>query len=121
MRLFNGPAWPWLWGEKEVGIPGEVELLESPWSGGRNIDLYFGPVMVEMRVPNDPREDRGARVEAQMEEAVEQMRQEAAQRGANAIACPSIEIEPFGEITVIRAVGSAFALFPPRWDGTGGI
>lgn len=104
-----------------MGIPGEVELLESPWSGGRKIDLYFGSVLVEMRVPNEPREDRPERVAARMEEAVCQMREEAAKRGANAVACPAMEIEPFGETTVIRAGGSAFLLFPPRWDGTGGI
>lgn len=95
----------------------DVQILESPWSGGRTIESYYGPVQVLVRVPSAPRLGRSERIAAGICEAVEQMRHIAAARGANAIASPALEIDPFGESIEIRAGGSAFELRPtaPKW------
>jgi hypothetical protein len=94
-----------------------VQILESPWSGGRTIESYYGPVQVLVRVPSVPRLGRSERIAAGIREAVDQMRHIAAARGANAIASPALEIDPFGESIVIRAGGSAFELrqTSPKW------
>ena len=95
----------------------DVQILESPWSGGRTIESYYGPVQVVVRVPGTPRLGRPERIAAGIREAVEQMRHIAAARGANAIASPALEIDPFGESIEIRAGGSAFELraTTPKW------
>jgi hypothetical protein len=95
----------------------DVQILESPWSGGRTIESYYGPVQVLVRVPGAPRVGRSDRIAAGIREAVEQMRHIAAARGANAIASPALEIDPFGESIEIRAGGSAFELraTTPKW------
>jgi hypothetical protein len=88
----------------------EVQILETPWSGGRTIESYYGPVQVVVRVPSAPCGDRSERIFAGISEAVDQMRHIAASRGANAIASPALDIDPFGEDIEIRAGASAFEL-----------
>lgn len=88
----------------------DVVILESPWSGGRRIERYFGPVLVVMLVPRDPRDGYSDRVSEGINQALEQMQDIAAARGANAIASPALEIDPFGENVEIRVGGSAFEL-----------
>jgi hypothetical protein len=95
----------------------EVQILESPWSGGRTIESYYGPVQVLVQVPSSPRQGRSERIADGIVDAVNQLRYMAAARGANAIASPALEIDPFGENIEIRAGGSAFELrsTTPKW------
>lgn len=90
--------------------PSDVQILESPWSGGRTIESYYGPVQVFVKVPSDPAKGRSDRVAAGIQEALDQMCRLAAARGSNAIASPALEVDPFGENVEIRAGGSAFEL-----------
>lgn len=88
----------------------DVVILESPWSGGHRIECYFGPVQVLVLVPRDPRDGYSERLSEGINQALEQMQDIAAARGANAIASPALEIDPFGENVQIRVGGSAFEL-----------
>lgn len=96
----------------------DILILESPWKDGRSIESYCGPVCAAVEVLNAPPQDRVDRILAGIDEAIEAIQSVAAERGANAIACPALEIDPFGEKIVIRAGGSAFELkpqAPSRW------
>lgn len=97
--------------------PSDVLVLESPWSGGRTIESYWGPVGIVVRVPHEPRATWEERVLEGIDDAFGKVRADAARLGANAICSPALDVDPFGQEVEISFRASAFQLRgTPKWS-----
>lgn len=84
-----------------------AEFLDSPWCRGRRIEVYYGPLFARVLI------DQTEHVGHGIVEALDILEKAAEARGANAVVCPTLEIDPFGERILICAGGSAFELSAP--------
>lgn len=94
----------------------DVLLLDAPWSGGRTIEAYYGPVFAETSVPNAPRGSYPDRIAEAMDEIALRLQDAVACRGGNALVSRALELDSFawGDTTHIRGNGSAFAVSEPK-------
>lgn len=96
----------------------DVELYTSPWVSGTRAAAYFGPVSVELYVPDSEVTDRMASWMKAEAELLASLRDRAWQLGANAVVGLEVLLDPFashrelGPGLRLHAVGTAARLEP---------